>query len=422
MANKSPFPEMASRREELSQCVNCGLCQSVCPTYRTDGYEGLTARGKIVLMKGLLDGSLKPSEAIADLFDDCLSCYACQTVCPAGVRTERLWTAARQDLARWSSAAGKKRRALRWTIGRPRLLNLTTRLTSAIFGFNPRRRDRVDVFSRRIPIFRGAPLQRKISGEYRPEGGRSTGTVGLLIGCSSNFITPDIAEATVQVLTAAGIRVVVPTDQVCCGAPAINNGDWNLARRLAVRNLEVFADLAADYVTSPDATCAQALKRDYLELFPENHKRHTAARDLARMTMDLGHLLARLAGEGRLKFNRIERKVTLHDSCHATHIGGGSRWREVLKLIPGLELVEMQDPAICCGFGGSYALFHEKSSNLIAARKIEHILETGVSQVLTTSPGCALKLQSAAIRGVHRELRFKHAVEVVGEASKKVSK
>ena len=404
--------EIAARAAELDKCVNCGLCQSVCPTYLQGGHEGLTARGKILLMKGMLAGEVAPSGSIADLFDDCLTCYACQTVCPAGVRTEKLWTAARQDLTPLSPTGRKKRRGLYWTIGKPALFRLETRLAAMLWGRGGNQLITSETSERRL-ISKQAPYLRLLANEY-PATTSEIGSVGLLVGCSSNLVTTWVADAVIKLLTKAGYRVVVPKEQVCCGAPAINNGDWRMARYLAARNITLFTEVGVDFVTSPDGTCASAMRQDYLELFCEDDKQRSAAEELANKVADISSLAARAPDLGVLNLKRTGTSVTVHDSCHITHIGG-NRWRDLLKQVPGLEVREMAESTHCCGFGGSYSVFHPESSQAIARRKIERALRTGASQMLVGSPGCLIHIQRSLKPDEQRHLKVKHFAEFLAE-------
>jgi len=408
------LPEISIRSEELDKCVNCGMCQAVCPTYLVKRNEGLSARGKIMLLKGVLDGTVRPSASLAEIFDDCLTCYACQTACPAGVKTERLWTPARQDLAAYSKTSLIKRLGLNWTIGRPRLFEREVRLAGELIGFEPGRRDKARLRRRSFPIFRGAPYLRQLHEEYPPFG-KEIGSVGLLLGCSVNLSTPWVADAVISLLNAAGWRVIIPRDQVCCGAPAINNSCWDIARRLARQSMLVFSSICVDRVTSVDSTCAGTFAHDYLELFRNDSEMLKAARRLAEITEDIGDLLAEALDESRISFIPHEAIVTLHDSCHTTHVGGGSRWRDLLSAIDGLEVRELKDSDHCCGFGGSYAFFHNETSSKIGERKVESVLETGADQLLVGSPGCLLQIQSVMRRKTDKEIRVRHVAELLAE-------
>jgi len=403
LAKPLPLAESAAVAGELAKCVNCGLCQSVCPTYIVDGHEGKTARGKIELMKGMLSGRVTPSSSIADLFDDCLTCYACQSVCPAGVRTEALWTAARQDLAPIASTRSRKHRLLKFTVGSPALLNVTARLGGFAAGFSRKHPERARLGRFGLPLFRGAPYLPRLPDVVEPEG-ETIGTVGLLLGCSTNFSAPWAADAAISLLTRAGWRVVIPHTQGCCGAPAINNGEWPLARKLAQRTIALFSDPSFDRITSPDATCLSAIKSDYGHIFAGCDDKPEDLSILQGKTRQLGNIVADAAYGRQLNFGRVRAKVTIHDSCHATHLGEPARWREVLARVQGLELIEMEASRHCCGFGGSYALFHREVSTRIAGRKMDQARATGAATLLVGSPGCQIRLQS--LEGERLEVRY----------------
>jgi len=390
---KLALVETEARADELAKCVNCGLCQAVCPTYLVEGHEGKTARGKIELMRGMLDGRLKQSTGIADLVDDCVTCYACQTVCPAGVKTELLWTALRQDLASFATNTTKKRRALKWTVGSPKLMKLGVRRYGRMYGFNRQRPREAKLGKFGLPVFNGAPYLDSLQ-ELYPAIGEEVGRVGLLIGCSGNLSAPWAVDAALSLLRTVGWSVVVPKTQGCCGAPAINNGQWKLGRKLASRVIRLFDELGVDWVTSPDATCSSAMSTDYLNLFADDPDQLEAAMRLSAKTIELGNLIAKALDEGRLKFHPLKVAVTVHDSCHSIHLGGGNRWRDLLRAIPGLEIREMNESSVCCGFGGSYALMHPVTSERIAARKMTNAAQTGAEIVLVSSPGCQIRLQS----------------------------
>ncbi len=368
---------VTARKDELLKCVNCGLCQSVCPTYLLERHEALTARGKIVLLKGILDRIIEPSASIADLFDNCLTCYACQSVCPAGVKTERLWTAARQDLAKWSKVGKVKRVGIQWSVGKPILFNFEAMVGGKLWG---------------TPLSSSAPYISQLQSEYLPDV-EPVASVGLLLGCSGNVFVPSVIDSTIKLLIAGGYRIVIPKRQVCCGAPAINNGDWDTARKLALMNANAFTELNADYVTSPDATCAGAMTCDYHEIFAELPNRIELVERLSDMVIGLDQLLYNVVE--RLHFHPIETEVTLHDSCHSTHIGNGDRWRDILSSIDKLQLNEMHNSDHCCGFGGSYMFTHRKLSKEIAQTKIGNAKDTDSKQMLVGSPGCMVRLQSA---------------------------
>ncbi len=409
-----PLIETALRSDELNKCVTCGLCQAVCPTFLYSGSEGLTARGKIVMMRAMLDGALALSPSLAALFDDCLTCYACQSVCPSGVQTERLWTAARQDLADCYSTSQLKRWGLKWTIGKPWVFRLLVRL-GGLFGFAPDDPQGVDLDALLPLPFRGAPALRKLREEYPPVG-ESRGSVGMLLGCSVNLYEPHVAEGAIKLLTAAGYRVLIPKNQVCCGAPAINNSAWTTARKLALRTARLFNGLNVEVVTSCDATCAGAMINDYRELFLGEKIELAEVERLAAKTRQLGQVLQTAVDSGWLRFDTCDAKVTVHDSCHSTHYRQGKvNWRKVIQRVPGVVIVEMADAGHCCGFGGSYSFTHRRDSMAISEVKLRHAIATGAQEILVGSPGCALRLLSTQREVQANAIKIRHAVNFLAD-------
>ncbi len=405
---------IVKRVDELTKCVNCGLCQAVCPTYILEGYEGRTARGKIELLKRLLNSDLEPTTEIADIFDDCLTCYACQSVCPAGVKTERLWISAREDLAKLSSTHKKKLRAIKWTFRKPVLFNFGLKTYGLLFGFNREKPTKVEVGHYGLPVFRGAPYLKRLPEVVEPVSSKVVNTVGLLIGCSGNISAPWAVDAAIKLLTSAGCEVIIPKTQGCCGAPAINNGCWSEAKLMAIKTMELFDNLKVDFITSPDATCTSALQNDYGEIFQDEEEVFKRWKSFRSKVKQLSVVLEGFIRDKRLIFKNDNHKITLHNSCHNTHIGERSRWREILSMISKIKILEMPNADLCCGFGGSYSIFHPRSSSSIARKKIDAALETGADILLVGSPGCQVRLISVA----NNEIQVKLALELLADLVK----
>lgn len=406
-------------REEFEKCVNCGLCQAVCPTYFTEGNEGLTARGKILLLSAMATDSLQPSQAVAQIFDNCLTCYACQTVCPAGVKTEKLWTVTRDLLAGYSRSTKLKRTLFRTLLTNDGLFRQTVKTGALLLGTEEEKGGKLTRFA--VPLHPKAPLVGHLQDDYLPAG-NPIGSVALLLGCSGNLMVPNVVMATIKLLTAGGYRVLIPKGQTCCGAPAINNGDYQSAKVLAGKHIRLFLDSGADWVTSPDASCLVAMKHEYPALMVDNTNSVTRseAERFSTLCTDVARLTAVSLSKGRLELGTLKRRVTIHDSCHATHIGDRVRWREILNAINGIELAEMEESSLCCGFGGSYQFLHLDNSRRIAERKIANVLRTGAELLAVGSPGCMLHIKSSLSANHQGKVipEVKHIIELVSQAVK----
>lgn len=402
----SQFHEISFRAEELSKCTRCGVCHSVCPVYLADSYEGKSAKGKIVLLTELLDNSLEPNGRIAKIFDDCLTCHACRTVCPAGVRTDRLWAATREDLKGKSLTTWIKRRIIRFTIGKPKLFNISIGAVGSMFGRDKELLKNSSATRGFFP-FRGAPYSDLLESEYPPEG-RSIGRVGLLVGCSSNIFAPSVVDASIRLLNACGFTVCIPNEQVCCGIPAINNGDWDTARKLAQKNINIFIDGKYDFVTSCDSTCASTLKSGYLDIFSGFGSLRKDAELLSEKTIQLSNLLMKNFDKLESKLQIAQSDLAVHNSCHEF---GDSNWSEILENLSQINTIDFENSSHCCGFGGSFSIMHSKTAAEIAEKKLSSFVESGAKKILIGSPGCCLHLKKYQDSLKYQDLKLEHVTD-----------
>ncbi len=355
--------------QELEKCSNCGLCHSVCPVYQLSGLETLSARGKINLLKAVETGQLEPGKISRKIFDRCLLCYACKTVCPSGVDTENIWTEARQYFAR-VTGAGLKGAAVRTAFKADNLKKAAHAAKSLqdFFGikigkkgFRPDFADKflIDVLPDTVPA--------KWEKRYR---------IGYFIGCVSNFFLSEIALSAIEVLSAVGCEVVIPKRQVCCGAPAFNNGEMAAAAALAKRNIQVFLEAEVDYVISADATCGGSFVHEYRRLagdYPLYEEFAAKHREFHSFILEAGL---------PEKLKAIPSTIVYHDSCHLAHTQGiRIPPRRILQSLPGVKLVEMAHSDICCGFGGSFSLLHAEESSGISRRKLQNAIESGADEL-----------------------------------------
>jgi Fe-S oxidoreductase len=246
-----------------------------------------------------------------------------------------------------------------------------------------------------------------------PDAGDGTRRVALLTGCVMPFFYPQTHEATVRVLERHGYRVVVPEEQVCCGALFVHGGDRQTARRLARRNIDVFLAAGVEAVVINAAGCGSTLK-EYGDLLADDPEYAEKAAHFSSMVKDITEFLAELPFEEGL--GRLERRVTYQDSCHLAHAQRiTAAPRRLLKAIPGLELVEMENADRCCGSAGIYNVTHREMSSRLLADKMKAVAATGASAVVTANPGCMLQLQ-AGLRLHGPQGTVAHVVEVLDEA------
>jgi glycolate oxidase iron-sulfur subunit len=383
-------------QELIEDCVHCGFCLPTCPTYVLWNEEMDSPRGRIVLMsEGLQDGSeLTPT--MADHFDNCLGCMACVTACPSGVRYDLLIEDTRQQVERrHPRSAGERllRRALFATFPHPGRLRATVPLIIAF------RRSGLAARLQRSRLLDRLPLARTLSElappvtlrdalhrlpAVTPARGDKRGTVGFLQGCVQRAYFGDVNAATVAVLAAEGFEVHAPRAPRCCGALQFHSGVEDPARKLAEATVEAYEGY--DTVVVNVAGCGSAMK-DYGHLF-EDDPRMTA---FSAKVRDVHEFLAE--HEPRAARHPLAMRVAYHDACHLAHAQHvRSQPRELLRGIPGLELVEPAEWELCCGSAGIYNLTHPDAAAQLGVRKAENLRATGADAIAAANPGCSIQI------------------------------
>jgi Fe-S oxidoreductase len=238
-------------------------------------------------------------------------------------------------------------------------------------------------------------------------------TVGLLSGCVMPLMQGSTMHAAVRVLTRNGCDVVVPVGQGCCGALNLHSGDLETGRQLARRNIDVFLDAGVDRIVTASAGCGSSMK-EYHELLENDPQYADKARRFSELTEDITEFLVSLPLDPPKA--RLERRVTYQDPCHLAHAQRITQEpRAILKAIPGLQLVEMEQSAMCCGSAGFYSLVQPDLAGKILDSKLKNVLATGVDQVITANPGCMMQIEM----GLHQHGvpgKVLHVVDILDEA------
>ena len=458
----SPLDPSGELRALASDCVHCGFCLPVCPTYQLWGEEMDSPRGRIHLITQILDGAAAgetvagealaggtiASEAAATHLDRCLGCMACVPACPSGVQYDRLIEAARgwaeeppggpppSPLPPRSPRERAARAAIFATFPYPARLRMLTRPLRAAQRTGVMRRIEGSRLAARfapelVASLRVAPSpprgHRTALARRVPAQGSRRAVVGLLTGCVQQVFFPGVNEATVRVLAAEGCDVVIPRHQGCCGALSLHSGRGTEAARFARQTMTVFEDAGVDVVVVNSAGCGSAMK-EYSHLFPAGTSGEASpdpgaadwARRAERFTgtvRDLSEFLAELAADGGPRAVRHPLPVTAvyHEACHLGHAQGIRRQpRELLGGIPGLNLVEPADPGTCCGSAGVYNLLQPEAAGELGARKAASVLATGAPLVISANPGCSLQISAAmAAAGSQSPPAMAHIAEVL---------
>jgi glycolate oxidase iron-sulfur subunit len=399
--------------DAVAACVHCGFCLAACPTYKVLGEEMDSPRGRIILMRDVLQGSLTPQEA-APYLDRCLGCVGCVTACPSGVRYGELITAYRAHTeptrARpWMDWIA--RRLVRETLpypGRFRAAAAIGKLAAPFRGVLPGQiAAMLSLLPAHIPPI-GEPLP-----EVQPALGERRARVALLVGCVQQVLAPQINRATLHVLAAQGVEVVIPKGQGCCGALGMHTGDAQSARRLAERNLKAFV-CDVDAVVSNAAGCGSAMKE--YELLFRGTSLEAEARDFAHKVKDVSEFLDEL---GMRAPGALPQPMTVayHDACHLAHAQG--IWgapRRLLGAVANLTLAEIPEGDTCCGSAGTYNIEHPDIADQLGQRKARSILGTGADAVATGNIGCLVQIRTH-LKRAGNALPVYHTMEILAQAA-----
>lgn len=409
---KGGTPAHAAALPGSELCVHCGFCLQACPTYLALEDENDSPRGRIVLMKGLAEGTLPLDDPDAGLhLDRCLGCRACETACPSGVPYGWLLEATRERLAtrrRLPLVA----RAILFAFAQPVLLTLS------MLGARLLRASRIPERLSHAPGRIGFAMamldstRRPKTRRRGPAGDGARSTVATLRGCVMEGLFTHVNRATERVLAANGYRLVAATGQRCCGALHAHAGDARTARELARANIAAFEKSGADFVAVNSAGCGAAMK-EYAHLLRGDPAWSGRAAAFAPRVRDVSELLATA---GPRQGRPLVVRVAYDAPCHLLH---GQRVAAqplaVLAAIPALEVVPLADHDQCCGSAGIYNLVEPDVSDRVLAPKLMNIAASGAAVVATGNPGCLMQI-GAGIARSGSAARLRHPVELLDES------
>ena len=405
------------------ECVHCGLCTASCPTYLETCNENDNPRGRIYLMRAVADGRLEMGPGVREHLELCLDCRACESACPSGVQYGRIIEPFKIAMQK-SAPPGEKTSLLQRLVlhhvfpyrNRVKLALMPARLLQRIGALD---------WAERIGLTRLLPptlrrMQAMLPRLSRPAErlpavlppiGPKRARVALFLGCVSDAMFPETNAATARVLQQNGCEVVIPPGQACCGAIHYHSGVEEPALALARQNLAAFPPDQFDAIIVNAAGCGAMLK-DYAHILPAAEQERAAqftarVRDISEFLMALGPIAPK---------NPLPMKVTYHDACHLCHAQQiRSQPRALLAMIPGLELVPLEESEICCGAAGTYNLTQPEMSERLGQRKLDHIEATGAEMVVTGNVGCILQI-ARKIKERGRPIAVAHPVDLLDRA------
>ncbi len=415
----------------IIDCIHCGLCLNYCPTYIELGLEMDSARGRIYLIRALVEGKVDYSDSLYNHIDLCVECRACEPVCPSGVKYSRIIEPARDILEnekkyKWFDKFLKniiykkflpnqkvllvlfwflwfyQKFGIQWLVRKSKILKL---LSERFYE--------AEILFPKIP----RPSKRKYIKEVMEPQGEKRYRVGFLKGCVSEFMFADINIATVNVLLKNNCEVITPEDQVCCGALHIHFAETQVARELAKKNIEVFEKLNLDVIVVNSAGCG-AFMKEYPELLKNDTEYSEKAKIFSKKVKDISEFLNEI--KINEEFGELKMKVAYNDACHLVHAQGIKiEPRELLNKIPGLKLIEILESDVCCGSGGVYNIKHPDMAKRLLKRKMDNINSTEAEAVACGNTGCIIQLLKGS---ENNNLKIFHTIELLDIAYKNSGK
>lgn len=390
-------PATARSNEILRSCVHCGFCTATCPTYALLGDELDSPRGRIYLIKDMLENNKVPDERTVRHIDRCLSCLSCMTTCPSGVHYMHLIDHARAYIEknyrrRWDD------RALRWLLAR--ILPHPNRFRLALAGARLARPFRRLVPDARLrAMLEMAPLRTpppspNDTPQFLAAGGDRQRRVALLIGCAQRALNPDINDATIRLLRRHGCEVVIPRDVGCCGALTHHMGKTGDSHAMAAANIRALAaemdSGGLDAVVINTSGCGTTVK-DYGHMFRNDPLAADAAR-VAALARDITEIMAEIGLRDATHAEPL--RVAYHAACSLQH---GQQVRSAPKDLlkaAGFQVVEPRDSHLCCGSAGTYNLMQPEISGQLKTRKVATLEATRPQVISAGNIGCMMQIGS----------------------------
>ncbi|NUQ91765.1 MAG: 4Fe-4S dicluster domain-containing protein [Gemmatimonadaceae bacterium] len=392
----------------IDACVHCGFCLQACPTYLSLQDENDSPRGRILLMRAVVEGSLAPDDpSVREHIDRCLGCRGCETACPSGVPYGHLLEATRATIARDQPFVA---RLVLWVFGHEWALR------PALAAARMLRATRIPAVLGRLPGKLGLAMSMLDStrsevkrAPYEPRGSAARGSAAILRGCVMEGLFTETNRATERVLAVNDWSVVDAPGQRCCGALHAHAGDLESARALARANDDAFERSGAETIAVNAAGCG-AMMKEYAQLLADDPAYAARAAALSARVRDVTELLA-VAGPAT--GGALPLTVTYDAPCHLQHAQRVvAPPLAVLRSIPALTLVPLVESDQCCGAAGIYNLVKPEISEAVLEPKLAHIARTGAALVATGNPGCLMQIGAGLARS-RSAARTVHPVDLL---------
>jgi len=416
--------------DELMNCTRCGFCLPSCPTYIETGDEVHSPRGRIAIMKGLVDGLIEPTEEVKNSIDMCLGCRACEPVCPSGVQFGHLLEQARDAIYQTNKQSLPEKVARKAAF--QGLFPHHNRMVNSVglLGFYQRSGlqkvaratglmklfpENLRTMERVLPDVPKRKEMKDRPSHFEPLANKKK-KVAFFSGCLMDTMFMSTNDATTKLLQYAGCEIVVPETQGCCGALQGHSGELSQAKEMAKKNIKAFEDAGVDYIITNAGGCGAFLV-DYGHLLRDEPEWKDRAAAFGDKIKDVTSILIELEFH-RLPLKLNDHILTYQDSCH---LKNGQKTfmepRQLLESIDGAEYVEMKDASRCCGSAGIYNIVESEMSMQILDYKMEQAIKTKAKTIVTANPGCLLQMKLGIEReGLSDTMHAVHIVDLLLEA------
>ncbi|MCP4720023.1 MAG: (Fe-S)-binding protein [Desulfobacteraceae bacterium] len=426
--------------EQLVICIRCGMCQSVCPLFEQTRKEADVARGKLALLSGLMENIFADPDGVNQRLNKCLLCGSCAANCPSGVNVMEIFIKARAILTEYKGLSPVKKLIFKKMLANPttfdtltqwagRFQNLFIKDEANAQGTSCARLVSPLLSNRHILPMAKTPFHKSLTDlslkDSGPAKDRASSPRALLFtGCLIDKIFPNVAHASIKVLTHHGVSLTIPKGQGCCGIPALAAGDRDSFTRLVDHHLYLFKKEKFDVLITACATCTSTIKK----LWPTIYKNPTRSvkeqlEQLSEKTMDINQFLVDRVhdfcrpdffGEPSDAPEKSKEIVTFHDPCHLKKsLGVATQPRQIIRAA-GKRLVEMEESDKCCGMGGSFNLYHYEISASIGNLKQKNIADTGCTTVATGCPACMMQI-SDMLAKQNKNIKVCHPMELYAQ-------
>lgn len=417
--------------DELLNCMRCGFCLPTCPTYIESGFqESHSPRGRIALMKAVVDGIIEPDEDVEKSLNMCLGCRACEPVCPSGVNYGHLLEEAR-DIINQNKKHSIPVKVVRKVVfeglfpHQNRMQNMTGLLgfyqrsglqrvvrSTGILKLLPDNLASMEKVLPTVPTLK----EMKERPTHLPAKNETKKRVAFFSGCLMDTMFMQTNDATMKLLQLAGCEIVIPQNQACCGALHGHSGEKDAAKKLAKRNIQAFEDLNVDYIITNAGGCG-AFLIDYDHLLKDDPQWAQRAQTFSSKLKDISSILVDLEFFNK-KLSLPQQVITYQDSCHLRNVmKTSSEPRRLLKAIANVEYREMKNADSCCGSAGIYNIVESEMSMQILDTKMQSAVATQATTIVTANPGCLLQMKLGIEReGLSSKVRAVHLVDLLLEA------